>query len=121
MNFAFFAHQAGQTDTTAVRVGRCSEPIDHHHRCLSRLKFAWHASADRPKAIATNSKNIERRFLISLGESSLGANLRFVSNTRPMGSVAYFPERYGPQLIELALNIFQQRQAPPAIFVNHQK
>jgi ribose transport system substrate-binding protein len=40
--------------------------------------------------------------------------------TRLMGSVAYFPERYGPQLIQLALTILQQRQAPPAIFVNHQ-
>ena len=40
--------------------------------------------------------------------------------TRLMGSVAYFPERYGPQLIQLALNILEQRKTPPAIFVNHQ-
>ena len=40
--------------------------------------------------------------------------------TRLTGSVAYFPERYGPQLIQLALNILEQRKTPPAIFVNHQ-
>lgn len=40
--------------------------------------------------------------------------------TRLIGSVAYFPERYGAQLIQLALNILEQRQTPPPIFVNHQ-
>ena len=40
--------------------------------------------------------------------------------TRLVGSVAYFPERYGPQLIQLAMNILEHRQQPPAIFVNHQ-
>jgi hypothetical protein len=34
--------------------------------------------------------------------------------------VAYFPERYGDELIPLALNILQQRPAPAAIFVKHQ-
>ena len=40
--------------------------------------------------------------------------------TRLVGSVAYFPERYGPQLIQLAMKILEHRQQPPAIFVNHQ-
>lgn len=39
--------------------------------------------------------------------------------TRLTGSVAYFPERYGPQLINLALNILHQRRTPPAVFVDH--
>lgn len=39
--------------------------------------------------------------------------------TRLIGSVAYFPERYGEQLIALALKILEHRQAPPAIFVKH--
>jgi ribose transport system substrate-binding protein len=40
--------------------------------------------------------------------------------TRLVGSVAYFPERYGDELIPLALNILQQKPAPAAVFVKHQ-
>jgi ribose transport system substrate-binding protein len=40
--------------------------------------------------------------------------------TRLVGSVAYFPERYGEELIPLALNILRQKPVPAAIFVKHQ-
>jgi ribose transport system substrate-binding protein len=40
--------------------------------------------------------------------------------TRLIGSVAYFPERYGDQLIPLALSILQKKAAPSAVFVEHQ-
>jgi len=40
--------------------------------------------------------------------------------TRLIGSVAYFPERYGEALIPLALDIVQRKPTPPAIFVRHQ-
>jgi len=39
--------------------------------------------------------------------------------TRLIGSVAYFPERYGTGLIQLSLDILNQRQVPPAVFVEH--
>ncbi len=42
------------------------------------------------------------------------------SNTRLIGSVAYFPERYGEELIPLALAILQQKPAPASLFVKHQ-
>ena len=41
-------------------------------------------------------------------------------NTRLIGSVAYFPERYGPQLIRLALDILERKPTPPAVFIKHQ-
>ncbi len=41
-------------------------------------------------------------------------------NTRLIGSVAYFPERYGDQLIPLALGILQKKSMPAAVFVDHQ-
>jgi ribose transport system substrate-binding protein len=47
------------------------------------------------------------------------AELR-VPNTRLIGSVAYFPERYGAQLIRLALDILERKPTPPAIFIKHQ-
>ena len=40
--------------------------------------------------------------------------------TRLVGSVAYFPERYGDELIPLALSILQKKPVPSAVFVNHQ-
>jgi ribose transport system substrate-binding protein len=40
--------------------------------------------------------------------------------TRLVGSVAYFPERYGEELIPLALNILQQKPVLAATFVKHQ-
>ena len=40
--------------------------------------------------------------------------------TRFIGSVAYFPERYGERVISLALDILQRKAVPPAGFVKHQ-
>jgi ribose transport system substrate-binding protein len=39
--------------------------------------------------------------------------------TRLVGSVAYFPERYGAEIIRVSLDILNQRQVPPAVFVDH--
>src|SRR5436190_2386484 len=39
--------------------------------------------------------------------------------TRFVGSVAYFPERYGENLIRVSLDILNQRPVPPAVFVEH--
>ena len=35
-------------------------------------------------------------------------------------SVAYFPEKYGPEIIGVALDILHRRPVPPAVFVKHQ-
>ncbi|MBV9085012.1 MAG: substrate-binding domain-containing protein [Acidobacteriaceae bacterium] len=40
--------------------------------------------------------------------------------TRFIGSVAYFSEKYGDDLIRVALDILNHRSVPPAIFVKHQ-
>jgi ribose transport system substrate-binding protein len=37
-----------------------------------------------------------------------------------VGSVAFFPERYGDGLIKLAFDILGHRLAPPALFIHHQ-
>jgi ribose transport system substrate-binding protein len=41
-------------------------------------------------------------------------------NTRFVGSVAYFAERYGDELIRVSLDILNRRAVPPAVFVKHQ-
>ena len=40
--------------------------------------------------------------------------------TRLIGSVAYFPERYGASVIRLALDILERKPTPPAVFIKHQ-
>ena len=37
-----------------------------------------------------------------------------------IGSVGYFPERYGEGIMRLALDILARRPTPPAVFVRHQ-
>jgi ribose transport system substrate-binding protein len=41
------------------------------------------------------------------------------AKTRFVGSVAYFPERYGEDLIRASIDILSQRPVPPAVFVEH--
>lgn len=38
---------------------------------------------------------------------------------RLIGSVGYFPEKYGERLIPLAMEILNQKPVPPAVFVKH--
>ena len=42
------------------------------------------------------------------------------TDTRLIGSVAYFPEKYGPEIVAVALDILHRRPVPPAVFVKHQ-
>jgi hypothetical protein len=42
------------------------------------------------------------------------------AGTRLVGSVAYYPEKYGDQLIPLAISIVRGAVAPPATFVRHE-
>jgi ribose transport system substrate-binding protein len=39
--------------------------------------------------------------------------------TRFVGSVAYFPEHYGENIIRVSLDILNERRVPPAVFVEH--
>ena len=40
--------------------------------------------------------------------------------TRLIGSVAYFPEKYGAEIVAVALDLLNRRPVPPAVFVKHQ-
>ena len=40
--------------------------------------------------------------------------------TRLVGSVAYFPEKYGPAILSVALDILNRRPVPPAVFAKHE-
>lgn len=53
------------------------------------------------------------------GEPEARFELR-VPRTRLIGSVAYFPEKYGEGVIRLALDILAKKTVPPAVFTKHQ-
>jgi ribose transport system substrate-binding protein len=53
------------------------------------------------------------------GEPEARLELR-VPHTRLIGSVAYFPEKYGEGVIRLALDILAKKMVPPAVFIKHQ-
>lgn len=53
------------------------------------------------------------------GEPDARAELR-QAGTPLIGSVAYFPEKYGAGLVRLALELLSQRRVPPAVFVRHE-
>ncbi|HET8825764.1 MAG TPA: substrate-binding domain-containing protein [Terriglobales bacterium] len=40
-------------------------------------------------------------------------------HTSFVGSVAFFPERYGPDLVRVSLDILAKKPVPPAVFVDH--
>lgn len=40
--------------------------------------------------------------------------------TRLIGSIAFFPERYGEDLVAIALDILHKKHVPPAIYSQHQ-
>jgi ribose transport system substrate-binding protein len=40
--------------------------------------------------------------------------------TRLIGTVAYFPEKYGRSIVRLALDLLGGKPTPPAVFVKHQ-
>jgi ribose transport system substrate-binding protein len=39
--------------------------------------------------------------------------------TRMIGSVGYFPEKYGTEIVRLSLDILNRRPVPPAVFAKH--
>jgi ribose transport system substrate-binding protein len=40
-------------------------------------------------------------------------------STRMIGSVGYFPERYGRELVRVALDLLNRKAVPPAVFIKH--
>lgn len=57
--------------------------------------------------------------VMGLNSSKEGRDELRQPNTRLIGSVALFPERYGPELVRMGLEILGRRPLAPAIFVKH--
>lgn len=105
--------------------GRFDGALDAVRRRLSRAERTLVFTANDPMALgalraAEEIGALERVAAVSQGASAEGrAELRR-PGSRLIGSVGYFPERYGERLIELALQVLEGAPAPPALFVDHE-
>lgn len=70
------------------------------------------------RAMEESGRNIE---FVAVGQNATAAGRAELRRpgTRLIGSVAFFPERYGEHLLRIAQDILQGRPVPPAIFVKH--
>jgi ribose transport system substrate-binding protein len=95
------------------------------HLRVSRARHVLVAAANDPSALGAarafqESGRAETCAIVGQnGEPDARAELR-ESRTPLIGTVGFFPERYGEQLIRLAMDILSRRRTPPALFVRHQ-
>src|ERR1700733_2492900 len=70
---------------------------------------------------AFREAGLERACAIAVQDGSFAAREEMRrSSSRLVCSVAYFPENYGTQIIQLALDILRRKPVAPAIFVQHE-
>jgi len=86
-----------------IAVGAINDPS-----ALGALRAFQEAGRTESCAIVSHNASLEGR-----------AELR-QPGTLLIGSVAYFPEKYGEQILKVALDILHHRSVPPAVFVKHQ-
>ena len=105
--------------------GRFDGALDAVRRRLARSERTLIFAANDPMALgalraAEEIGALDRVVAASQGASAEGrAELRR-PGSRLIGSVGYFPERYGERLVELALQVLEGAPAPPALFVDHE-
>ncbi len=63
--------------------------------------------------------SVQRMITVSLGGDPMGLQELQRTNSRVIGAVAFFPERYGETIIETALQILSGKPVPPAICTRH--
>jgi ribose transport system substrate-binding protein len=105
------------------RFGPSLETVRKHLR-QSRAKHVLVAAINDPSAIGSlrafeEVGRSERCAVIGQNASAEArAELRH-DGSRLIGSVGYFPEKYGDKLIELAVDILRKNPTPPAVFTKH--
>lgn len=70
------------------------------------------------RAFAEAGRTEECAIIGQNGTIAARAELR-QPHSRLIGSVGFFPEKYGEHLVTLALDILQGKQVPPAVFMKH--
>ena len=92
-----------ETQARRILVGAANDPS-----ALGALRAFQEAGRAAHCAVVGQNAEMEAR-----------AEMR-VPQTRLIGSVGYFPEKYGDGLLRLALDILAKKPVPPAVFIRHQ-
>lgn len=107
--------------------GKLSNSFDAVRRHLrgSKSRHTLVGATNDPSALGAlrafqESGRMETCAIMGQNASPEGREELRQRGTRLVGSVAYFPEKYGAELIALALDILNHRAVPPAVFVKHQ-
>ena len=121
-------HQSDQSRVIHMdgdgQFGRTLECVPKHLRA-SKAKHILVGAATDPSALGAlrafqeAGRAAEYAIVGQNAEPEGRAELR-ERHTRLIGSVAYFPEKYGASLIRLALDILERRPTTPAVFIKHQ-
>ncbi|WP_183811747.1 substrate-binding domain-containing protein [Tunturibacter empetritectus] len=108
----------GQLEASRMAVGR--------HLASSSAKRILVSAINDPSALGalaafTDASRLQDCVIVGQN-GSVEARLEMRKpGTRLIGSVGYFPEKYGDQLLALAMNILEHRDpVPQAIFIKHQ-
>ncbi|HYM76047.1 MAG TPA: substrate-binding domain-containing protein [Candidatus Dormibacteraeota bacterium] len=104
-------------------LGKSFEVVRRHLRS-SNAKRVLVGAINDPSALGAlrafeEAGRLENCAIMGQNASPEGrAELRLLKS-RFLGSVAYFPERYGADLIRVSIDILSHRPVPPAVFVEH--
>jgi ribose transport system substrate-binding protein len=106
------------------RFGESLEAMRKHLR-LSRARRLLVGAINDASALGAlrafqEAGRIEMCAIMGQNASPEGRSELRQPGTRLIGSVAYFPERYGEDLVRVALDILNRKPVPPAVFVKHQ-
>ena len=94
---------------------RTTKSRRHARRRHQRSQCAWRSARISGEPAAPHACAIMGQNASPEGRAELRE-----PGTRLIGSVAYFPEKYGPEIVAVALDILHRRPVPPAVFVKHQ-
>jgi ribose transport system substrate-binding protein len=106
------------------KLGESFEAMRRHLRSIRSRRILVGAIND-PSALGAlrafqEAGRTETAAVMGQNASPEGRSEMRERGTRLIGSVAYFPEKYGAELIAVALDILNRRPVPPAVFVKHQ-
>jgi ribose transport system substrate-binding protein len=106
------------------KLGDTFEAMRRHLR-LTRSRRILVGAINDPSALGAlrafqEAGRLESCAIMGQNASPEGRDELRQPDTRLIGSVAYFPEKYGPEIVSVALDILHRRPVPPAVFVKHQ-
>lgn len=88
------------------------------HRCIAVISFNDEAAFGALQAARKLNRESDL-VIVGQGADRLVREEIRDPQSRLFGSTAYMPERYGEQLLRIALQILQGESVPPAVYIDH--